>query len=389
VVFFGASFSSAFGNENFGSSSFWSAGGKNDGFCSCFGGGGGSTVAVSLGGGAGFFFSSESKPISSNFFEGMLTTSSTASTTSSTASSMASSTVSATLPGTALISSTVSSTLRLVASAILPGVALISSTVSSTFFAAASAIFPGVALISSTVSSTFFTAASLIMPGVALMSSTVSSTLLTAESFAPSIGAPNTNRVAFPAKFSWLAPAKPAAPNRAARTAGGTAAGRSVSDRKSVATSTYRPTADPKRVAPTDVAICSSSALRGGGGGLEGTTGFLSPPPAPKGSDSLGSLGSSGRSMIAWETSSERSFALGGGGGREVVALALGLAGSAFLATGLGAANFGLGFSGSEGEANLSLNPGMKSPVVDDSVSNSLSPSSSPPFFAPSPSSAA
>mmetsp|Transcript_39926 Transcript_39926/g.73090 ORF Transcript_39926/g.73090 Transcript_39926/m.73090 type:complete len:221 (-) Transcript_39926:292-954(-) len=122
------------------------------------------------------------------------------------------------------------------------------------------------------------------------------------------------------------------------------------------------------------VAVMASSVLVGGGGGLDlGTVGFLSPKD---GKEKVGSLGKVGRSMTDWETSSVMDFlgcCLGGG----VVGSFLATAGSSFFVTGSGVFFTGsFGFSGSEGGVTLSLNPGMKSPVVDASVSNSSSSSS-------------
>mmetsp|Transcript_39925 Transcript_39925/g.73086 ORF Transcript_39925/g.73086 Transcript_39925/m.73086 type:complete len:237 (-) Transcript_39925:292-1002(-) len=138
------------------------------------------------------------------------------------------------------------------------------------------------------------------------------------------------------------------------------------------------------------VAVMASSVLVGGGGGLDlGTVGFLSPKD---GKEKVGSLGKVGRSMTDWETSSVMDFlgcCLGGGvvgsflataGSSFFVTGSGGLAtttGSAFFVTGSGVFFTGsFGFSGSEGGVTLSLNPGMKSPVVDASVSNSSSSSS-------------
>lgn len=152
----------------------------------------------------------------------------------------------------------------------------------------------------------------------------------------------------------------------------------------------------PVNVPPMAEAMASSVLSRGGG--LEGGDGFFFSSRPKNGRESLGRLGKLGKSMMDWETSSDRSLAeerggdgddfLGGGmstvgdleaNGLEMVMVGvrLGAAGSAasFLATTTGGV---VGFSGSGGGANLSLNPGMKRPVVVASVSNSGSSSLSP-----------
>ena len=152
----------------------------------------------------------------------------------------------------------------------------------------------------------------------------------------------------------------------------------------------------PVNVPPMAEAMASSVLSRGGG--LEGGDGFFFSSRPKKGRESLGRLGKLGKSMMDWETSSDRSLAEEGGGDGDdflvggmstvgdleanglemvMVGVRLGAAGSAasFLAAATTTGGV-VGISGSGGGANLSLNPGMKRPVVVASVSNSGSSSS-------------
>mmetsp|Transcript_6158 Transcript_6158/g.13909 ORF Transcript_6158/g.13909 Transcript_6158/m.13909 type:complete len:297 (+) Transcript_6158:618-1508(+) len=193
----------------------------------------------------------------------------------------------------------------------------------------------------------------------------------------------------------WLTPTNAAAPTATPSATGGNCAGRSV-DCMSVAISTYSPAADPYTAPPSAAAMASSPD----GGGFGGGVGSFE----PKGSEifgRLGRLGRLGRSIIDFETSSDRSgprfLALGGGlltsdfatsgalaatGSTLATGFGSTFTGSSFLTTtgsGFFATGVGLGFSGSfffstSGSfSNWSLKPGMKSPVVDPSVSSSSS----------------
>lgn len=143
----------------------------------------------------------------------------------------------------------------------------------------------------------------------------------------------------------------------------------------------------------------ASSVLLLGGGGFDGGDGFFfssRPNNNNGGRESLGRLGKLGNSMIDRETSSERSLTMGGGGSGfdflvlegggdistvEVVEaleakglLEIVIVGVRFRL--LLGSEVGVDFfsgSGDGGDANLSLNPGMKRPVVVASVSNSSS----------------